>query len=348
MCDFLTQPPPHVSVAPTVACVLVHTEVEGDQPTDHARAVLGEGRRVASSLGATLHAVAILSASEPSAAPADHRLVTALGAAGADRVILVPAERPQPMLWATVGPALLAACEQVRPSLVLLAATAGGRDIGPRLAARLGGAFFAEPAVEAGPRGEVVLSRTVYGGDLWRRVSLDELDVTAVATLDDRRAAARGDDEAEVTQLDGVARADARIELLGTAEDDGAALERARVIVVAGGGTNADSLALVAELARALGGELGGTRSSCVRGLLGPGREIGVGGRHVAPDLYVVCGASGSMAHLGAVSPDAEIVAIDRDPAAPIFRAARWGLVGTIEELVPRLIASLAAPGGST
>jgi electron transfer flavoprotein alpha subunit len=76
--------------------------------------------------------------------------------------------------------------------------------------------------------------------------------------------------------------------------------------------------------------------------LLPPGREIGVGGRRVAPDLYIVCGASGSVAHLGAVSPDAEIVAIDRDPAAAIFKSARWGLVGTIEELVPKLILALA------
>lgn len=338
----MTHPAAHVSVAPTVACVLVHTEVEGDQPTDHARAVLGEGRRVASSLGATLHAVAVIPWPPPSApSTTDHRLVTALGEAGADRVLIVPVERAQPALWATIGPALLAACEHVRPSLVLLSATAAGRDVGPRLAAHLGGAYFAEPAVEAGPRGEVVLSRSVYGGELWRRVSLDELDVIAVATLDDRRAAARGDDEAEVVQLEEIGRGDARIEALGSSDDDGAALEHARIIVVAGGGTSADSMALVADLARALGGELGGTRAACLRGFLGPGREIGVGGRRVAPDLYIVCGASGSMAHLGAVSPDAEIVAIDRDPAAPIFRAARWGLVGTIEDMVPRLIKAL-------
>jgi len=327
-----------------VACVLVHIEVEGDQPTDHARAVLGEGRRVASSLGASLHAVAVIATTDRATSPTDHRLVTALGEAGADRVLLIAAERPQPTLWATIGQALVVACEQVRPSLVLLAATAGGRDVGPRLAARLGGAFFAEPAVEAGPRGEVVLSRTVYGGDLWRRISLDDLDVVAVATLDDRRAPARGADEAEVVQLEDVIKGDARVEIAGAADDDGAALERARIIVVAGGGTTADAMPLLAELAKVLGAELGATRTSCLRGLLGHGREIGVGGRHVAPDLYVVCGASGSVAHLGAVSSDAEIVAIDRDPQAPIFKAARWGLVGTIEDLVPGLIAALGAP----
>ncbi|HUQ07796.1 MAG TPA: electron transfer flavoprotein subunit alpha/FixB family protein [Kofleriaceae bacterium] len=324
-----------------MACVLVHTEVVGDQPTDHARAVLGEGRRIASSLGASLHAVAVIGPEDE--VPMGHRLIETLGRAGADRVLLVAAETPSPMLWATVGAALVSACDQVQPSLILLASTAGGRDIAPRLAAHLGGAFFAEPAVEAGPRGEVVLSRTVYGGDLWRRVSLDELDVVAVATLDDRRGAAKGDDDAEVMQLEGTTAPDARIEVLGASEDDGAALERARVIVVAGAGTTAESIKVVRELATALGAELGGTRTLCQRGLLPAGREIGVGGRQVSPDLYVVCGASGSVAHLGAVSSDAEIVAIDRDPAAAIFKSARWGLVGTIEDLVPKLIAELAA-----
>ncbi|MBE7453778.1 MAG: electron transfer flavoprotein subunit alpha/FixB family protein [Kofleriaceae bacterium] len=322
-----------------MACVLVHIEVEGPSPTDHARAVLGEGRRIASSLGASLHAVVVVEADAELTASGP--LVEELGRAGADRVLLVPAERPQPVLWATAGQALIAACEQVRPSLVLLPATAGGRDVAPRLAAHLGAAFFAEPAVETGPRGEVVLSRTVYGGDLWRRVSLDELDVMAVATLDDRRSPARGGDDAEVVQLATPAVADPRVELEGVVDDDGARLERARVIVVAGAGTTAESLALVAALAHALGGELGGTRTVCQRGLLPPDREIGVGGRRVAPDLYVVCGASGSVAHLGAVSPDAEIVAIDRDPAAPIFKLARWGLVGSIEDVVPGLVAAL-------
>lgn len=324
-----------------MACVLVHTEVVGDHPTDHARAVLGEGRRIASSLGAALHAAVVVGPDQD--VPAGHQLLRNLGEAGADRVLLVAAERPRPTLWATVGPALVAACEQVRPNLVLLPATAGGRDIGPRLAARLGGAFFAEPAVEAGPRGEVVLSRTVYGGDLWRRVSLDELDVVAVATLDDRRAGAHGGDDAEMVHLDHAVAGDDRVQVLGATDDDGAALKHARVIVVAGGGTSADALALVTALARALGGELGATHALVQRGLLGPGREIGVGGRRVAPDLYVVCGASGSVAHLGAVSPDAEIVAIDRDPGAPIFKAARWGLIGRIEDVVPALLTALGA-----
>ncbi|KAB2894980.1 MAG: hypothetical protein F9K40_16360, partial [Kofleriaceae bacterium] len=133
---FLPAPGTQDIVAPTVACVLVHTEVEGDRPTDHARAVLGEGRRIASSLGASLHAVAVIGADQE--VPVGHTLIETLGRAGADRVLLVAAEKPAPILWSTIGAALVTACEQVQPSLALLASTAGGRDIAPRLAAHLG------------------------------------------------------------------------------------------------------------------------------------------------------------------------------------------------------------------
>ena len=326
-----------------MACVLVHIEVDGAEPSDHALAVLGEGRRIASSLGAALYAAVVLA---PGSETPPSALVTTLGQGGADRIVCVTAALPQPALWATVGPALATVCEHVRPSLVLLAASAGGRDVAPRLAARLGGAFIAEPGVETGPRGEVVLSRAVYGGDLWRRISLDDLDVVAVATLDDRRARARGGDDAEVMQLDTSVATDPRVEVLGATADDGAALERARVVVTAGAGVGPEAMALIERLAQALGAELGGTRGACARGHVPPAREIGVGARRIAPDLYVVCGASGSVAHLGAVSIDAEIVAIDRDPQAPIFRAARWGLVGRGEDVVPGLLDALAAGRG--
>ncbi len=318
----------------------MHIEVEGAEPTDHALAVLGEGRRIASSLGAALYAAVVIA---PGADTPPEALVALLGQNGADRIVLVTAARPEPTLWSTIGPALVSVCDHVHPNLVLLAASAGGRDIAPRLAARLGGAYLAEPAVETGPRGEIVLSRPVYGGDLWRRTNLDDLDVVAVATLDDRRPRARGGDDAEVVQLDAAVASDPRVEILTSTPDDGTALERARIVVTAGAGVAPDAMALVERLARVLGAELGGTRSACTRGHISPTREVGVGARRIAPDLYIVCGASGSIGHLGAVSPDAEIVAIDLDPQAPIFKIARWGLIGRIEDIVPGLLAALEA-----
>lgn len=322
-----------------MACVLVHTDVVDGHPTPAALAILGEGRRIASALGASLYAVAFTADDDPAVEGA---LNAALGHGGADRSVVISGATP-PALWLTRGPALARACELLRPSLVLLAADAAGRDIGPRLAARLGAAFVAEPTVEAGPRGEIVFARPVYDGELWRRLQLDELEQPAVVTLSADRPAARGTDDAELVHLAVVpppVAAGVELSVEPAAPDP---LVAARVIVVAGAGVAPSAMPLVVALADRLGGEVAGTRAVCERGQVAADRMIGVGARTVHPALYVVCGASGSMAHLGAVSPDAEIVAIDRDPRAPIWRAARWGLVGALEEQLPALLAALEA-----
>jgi len=345
-----------------VACVLVHIEADDDQPTPASLAALGEGRRVATSSGATLYACVVLAGELPdknklghastippfgaadTAASANEALVTALGVHGADKVVFVTAAGAvRPVMWSTVGAPIAAACTHLRPALVLLPASAGSHDVGARLATRMGAAYVDSPVVEQGPRGEIVLSRPVYGGGWRRRTSLDDLDRAVVVTLPPGRRPARGADEAEVLLLEMRTPGDSRVRLIDEKSDDGAALTSARVVVAAGGGVNAASWPMVAELAKALGGELGATRSLCARGIAPPTREIGVGARHVSPMLYVVCGASGSAAHLGAVSHEAEIVAIDRDPDAPIFKLASYGIVGAIEDVVPQLLEQLRA-----
>src|SRR5690349_13104585 len=281
-----------------MACVLVHIEADGDHPTPASLAALGEGRRVASSSGATLYAAVVVNG-ELSNGRRDE-ILGDLGRHGADKVVFVNSPAPpEPVLWATVGNALVAACEHLRPALTLLPASAGSHDLGARLATRLGAAYVEGPALEQGPRGEIVLSRPVYGGAWRRRTSLDDLDRAVVVTLPPGRRVARGSDDAEVLQLEMRAPIDGRIRFLDEQADDTARLRTAKVVVAGGGGVTSQSWRLVEELAAALGAELGATRALCQRGIAPLGREIGVGAHHIAPDLYVVCGASGSAAHLG-------------------------------------------------
>jgi electron transfer flavoprotein alpha subunit len=328
-----------------MACVLVHIEADGDHPTPASLAALGEGRRVATSSGATLYAALVVAGGEAAGSPAvgprgsRGTVIETLGRHGADKVVVLPAAGPvQPVLWETVGSALGTAVEQLRPVLTLLPASAGSHDVGARLATRFGATFVAGPIVEQGSRGEIVLSRPVYGGAWRRRTSLEDLDRAVVVILPPGLAPGWGSDEAEVLLLQPGAAPARRVRLLGESADDGAVLTSARRIVVGGGGVTRETWPLVEELARVLGAELAATRALCQRGVAPPGREIGVGTRHVAPVLYVVCGASGSAAHLGAVAPGAEIVAIDRDPDAPVFRVAAHGIVGTLEEVLPAMI----------
>jgi electron transfer flavoprotein alpha subunit len=315
--------------------VLVHIETEGPAPLEASLGVLGEGRRIATTLGAALHAYVQIEPDDDLEA-----IVRTLGLAGADKVQIARAPRGEgPPIWATHGPAMLAVCDQLRPVLVLLAADEAGADIAPRLAAGLSAAFVAEPVIECGPRGEVVFSRAVFGATHRRRLAAEDLEQTVVATLLPRLCRpAVGHDEAVVDgpPLDGaIAYVDGR-------PDPTAFLGHARILVLAGAGVRTfETFGLIESLAAVLGAEVAATNTLCQKGIASADREIGVGVRRVAPDLLVACGASGSSASLGAITGDTDIIAINRDPDAPIFRVANYGLVGDLDAVLPELIATL-------
>ena len=326
-----------------MANVHVYIELAGGRPAEPALEALGEGRRIASFLGATLYAVL------PTGAPADPQrdeLIASLGRHGADKVVVISApELGSPALYTSHGHALAAVCERIPPALVLVASTPGGRDMAPRLAAKLGAAYLAEPSVEYGPGGELYLSRTVYGGAFRRRLSADEVERPLVVTLTaGSYEKAHGEDEAEVLMIQPSSPPPTPFEEVSREADPAAALATAQVVVTAGCGVARESWPLVVELARALGGEAAVTQEAAQRGLGPAERAVGIGGRTVAPRLYVACGASGSSAHIMAVSPDAEIVAINSDPQAPIFRIAAYGIVGDVATVLPGLLASLKKP----
>lgn len=326
-----------------MASILVYIEIDGEHPSRASMEALGEGRRIATALGAALHAFVPLPGAPDVTGDREDTWVRLLGRAGADKVVMMPlAAAAGPALWVSHGLALCAVCERLRPALVLMAATATGRDMAARLSARLSATLLGEVTIEHEAKGPVAQAPE---GARVRAVPVAELGGCAVITLvPGSSQPARGYDEAEAMCLDlPDPEPQGTVEYLGSDPDPGAALERARVVVVAGDGVRtAETYALLGELARALGGELGATPALCAQGIAPPERAIGAGLRHVAPELYVVCAASGSLAHLRAVSPHAAIVAIDSDPEAPIFQRARYGIVGEIDTVVPALLAALA------
>ncbi|MCG8421144.1 MAG: FAD-binding protein [Proteobacteria bacterium] len=273
------------------------------------------------------------------------RLVRTLGLAGADRVIIVPVPVfDGPAIWARHGPALHSVCEHVEPRAVLMAATHTGRDIAPRLAARLGAAFVAEPSVEYGPQGRIILAREIHGPAIIHRLSLEAVTGCAVVTLTPGSyRSARGSDKIRSVLFDPPEQSNNGIEYLDSAADPGADLEHARIVAVAGGGCDQSGYALVGKLADALGGQLAATPTLAARGIAPPDRVIGVGARQVAPELYLVCAASGSREHLDAVARDATIIAINSDCEAPVFHEANYGIVDTIERAIPAFIDALPA-----
>ncbi len=343
-----TQACPHApsSIAfEAVASVLVYIESAGDKPAATSLEVLGEARRISTALGAALYAFAPVVDSRDNTS-VHTELVTALGTAGADKVLLMTVpDSGGPARWDDYGLQLFDACDQVRPMLVLMAANNVGRNIAPRLAAKIGAAFVAEPSIERGATGDIVFSRSVYGGTIRRRLSSVETLEPIVATVTPgcyRRA--NGWDEAEVMFIKGKEQPQSTINYVASDDDPDAPINDARTVVVAGGGVkDKQTYDLLASMAEALGAQLVATRRLCERGIAPAEREVGVGARHVRPNLLIVCGASGSSGALGAVATDAEIVAINCDADAPIFHVASYGLVGKLEDLLPELIEALRA-----
>jgi electron transfer flavoprotein alpha subunit len=354
-----------------VASVLLYIERTPEGISPASRRCLEHGRRLASELGAGLHVAAAVAEQEMPDA-----LIGELGGAGADKIVLLggalrPSPAAEPAIWTDHGPWLRSALLQLRPRLVLLPDTSTGRELGPRLAAILAAVYVSGAAPLRDEEGDLVLCERTCAGTLERRVPLRRTRTPVVATLATSggvvtagltgagsaspgaaadpadttagAAAVGGEaDDAEVSYVAAPAELPGRVSAVESVLAPELALEEARIVVTAGAGIrDRDSHALVEELARLLGAELGATAELCARGLAPRARQVGARARHVRPALYVVCAASGSPEHLAGVRGAPLVVAIDRDPEAPIFRAATWGLLGEVETVLPGLLEAL-------
>ena len=220
-----------------MANVLVYTELERGRPTDNSLAALSEARRFASAVGATVYAV-LPCAQVPSYS--DDDTIALLSRHGADKIVLLTAAPlGKPSLFATHGPAVLAACEQLPPAMLLFPASAGGCDIAPRVATRLGAAYAHRPRIEIdGER--VLLSRSVFGGGFERRLPIDELERPVVATWDGPLGQPGAECDAEVVMIQPPALREAVDEISDPAAAAGAPAKPARVLLLVGGDITAE------------------------------------------------------------------------------------------------------------
>lgn len=307
-------------------------------PVDAGLAVVTEARRLADACGGTVTAVAIgddLGAVTERAA-----------AAGATTVRCVTGGVYADYTTDAWTGALHALIEAHSPAALLLAGTAAGSDVAPRLAARLGAGLIADcSTLEIDAEGVLTATKSELGGTRLARCRAVGLPIVTIRPGVLPAAATDGGPAQVVAEQ--VPEPPARVTVLerGVAPAGGeVALEDARVVVSGGramGGP--DAFGVLHDLAKAFGtgAAVGASRPAADAGWVPVHREIGVSGKKVAPDLYVACGISGASQHLAGMSGSGVVVAINTDPEAPIFGVADFGVVGDLFEVVPALAAAL-------
>jgi len=265
----------------------------------------------------------------------------ALGEAGADRALL--AAHPAFANYDPAGytRAVAAAAQQLKPAAVLFAASTMGRDLAPRVAARLGAGLATECTALAVEGGRLVAARPVFAGKALQRVGFPPAPALASLRPKAFEAVARPGRTAAVEPLAvdfDEAAPRARVLRMTAAAAGKVDLTEAEVIVSGGRGLRGpEHFPVVEALAEALGASVGASRPVVDAGWRPHAEQVGQTGKTVSPRLYVAVGISGAIQHLAGMMSSRCIVAINKDPEAPIFKVADYGIVGDLFEVVPAL-----------
>jgi electron transfer flavoprotein alpha subunit len=262
---------------------------------------------------------------------------------GADKV--VHARHELLATYSTEGFAetVVQAVKPVDPRIILGSATAMGRDALPRVAARLCVGLAqdcTEIRIVDGKQLECV--RPIYAGKAFARVR--PTMAPAMATLRPNVFSLGAPDAARTAEISVFTpelkpeQIRARVVAIQAASGAKVELTEADIIVSGGRGMKGpENFPIVQELADALGGAMGASRAAVDAGWIGHERQVGQTGKTVSPTLYIACGISGAIQHLAGMSSSKYVVAINKDPEAPIFKLADYGIVGDLFVVVPAL-----------
>ena len=314
-----------------MATILTFAEQRDGKLRRAALETVSEARRLAGPLGATVAAVVI--------GPGGESLAGELAAHGADAVHVF--DDPGFAAYATesYARALAQAVGETKASVVLIPFTATGKDLAPRVAAKLGAGLASDCVALAVKDGRLTARRPMYAGKAYATV--EWAGEPQVATLRPNVFALAPPDGSRTARVvKGAADASARANVTAVKASSGGRVQltEAQVIVSGGRGLKAaEHFHLVEELAEALGAATGASRAVVDAGWVDHSMQVGQTGKTVSPTLYVACGISGAIQHLAGMSSSKFIVAVNKDADAPIFKVANYGLLGDVFEILPKL-----------
>jgi len=324
-----------------MAKVLAVVEQRDGELLGVSREVVSQARAVAEGLGGGVDAL-VLGGSGLAGSVSD------LGAYGADRVLV--GEHDALAAYQPEGYSRIVArvVEEGSYEAVLLGATGQGKDLAPRVAALLDVPLAQDVTGISADGGDVEVVRPVYAGKAFTRIRLDASPVLATLRPNVFQAQERPGEgsvsSVEITEDPG-SWPTRHVSLEATGGDVPDVAEAGIVVSGGRGLKDPENWNLLEDLREALGAEagLGASRAVVDAGWRPHGEQVGQTGKTVAPKLYFAIGISGAIQHLAGMRTAGTIVAVNRDPDAPIFKLADYGIVGDLFEVVPRLAEEVRA-----
>ncbi len=303
--------------------------------------LLGKGRELADKLGVDL--TAILLGSDIDA------IAKELVAYGADKVIY--ADSPLLKHFTTDGytKVICDLVNNIKPEAILVGATFIGRDLGPRVAARLATGLTADcTSLDIDPENKnLLMTRPAFGGNLMATIVCGDhrpqMSTVRPGVFDKLAKDARRTGEIQKIDAD-LNETDIRTKVVEVVKacKDCVDIGEAKIIVAGGRGIgNKEGFEMLKELADILDGTVAGSRAAIDNGWLDKAYQVGQTGKTVRPSLYIACGISGAIQHLAGMQDSDYIIAINKDPGASIMKAADLALVGDYKKVIPELVAQI-------
>jgi electron transfer flavoprotein alpha subunit len=294
--------------------------------------VISAGKKLGDALGGPLTALVMGAEGEAIASQAAEY--------GADRILVANDAGLNDGLSDACTQAVDQIVAQCDPAVIVTGATSLGKDIAARLSARLQ-APLAMDCVDVRMDGDqVVATRPMYGGKVLADVSLSGSPaIVAIRPRAMEAVAAPGAGEVETVavSLEGTV-----LTLVEKHMESGKIdLTEADVVITGGRGMGGEDFCVVENLAQTVGGAVGASRSAVDEGWRPVSDQVGQTGKVVAPNLYVACGVSGAIQHLAGMASSRVVVAVNKDPEAPIFSKCDYGIVGDLFEVVPAITAEI-------
>jgi len=267
---------------------------------------------------------------------------------GADKVYLITHPELKNYRTAPYTRAITELINKYRPEIFLIGATTTGRDLAARMAVRINCGLTADcTGLSIDPDKKILQqTRPAFGGNIMatiispnHRPQMATVRPKVFKKLKIQNAKFKNEDIIRFSPI--LKEEDLIVKILEVVKDESIKvnLQDAEIIVSGGRGIqDPNNFAMVEELAQALGGAVGASRATVDAGWISAHHQVGQTGKTVAPKLYIACGIAGKIQHLVGMQSSGTIVAINKDPDAPIFKVATYGIVGDCLEVMPMLV----------